>query len=166
MHLNRIEIKVKSETLTCYVGGEGPPMLFLHSSGGARLTPALERLAEKYRIYMPIIPGFDGTRSSERLRTMLDVADLAAEFVDTAIKSPCDVIGQSFGGRSAAWRRQSDQMAKSDLAGVLKTHACGFLPILKTYHRRRDLPNGSRRTELCPCVSVAAPPKMRNCWVG
>jgi len=103
MHLNRIEIKVKSETLTCYVGGEGPPMLFLHSSGGARLTPALERLAEKYRIYMPIIPGFDGTRSSERLRTMLDVADLAAEFVDTAIKSPCDVIGQSFGGRSAAW---------------------------------------------------------------
>jgi pimeloyl-ACP methyl ester carboxylesterase len=103
MKLKRTDVKLNSQLLPCFVGGEGPPILFLHSSGGVRLTPAVERLAGKYRIHMPIIPGFDGTEPNDRLQTMHDVADLAAEFIETQIKGPCDVIGHSFGGRCAAW---------------------------------------------------------------
>lgn len=103
MRLTLTDAKLKSRTLPCLVGGNGQPIVFIHSSGGIRLSPAVEKLAETYRIYMPIIPGFDGTAPDDRLKTMRDVADLMAEFIDTQIGAPCDVVGQSFGGRAAAW---------------------------------------------------------------
>lgn len=89
--------------IPCHVGGSGDPVLYLHAGGGARISPAIERLAQSRRIYMPVMPGFDGTPPNPAIRTMADFADLAAQVIDAAIKGPCDVIGHSFGGWVASW---------------------------------------------------------------
>jgi pimeloyl-ACP methyl ester carboxylesterase len=90
-------------TIPCHVGGSGDAVLYLHAGGGARITPAIERLAETRRIHMPVMPGFDGTPSNPAIRTMADFADLAAQAIDAGIEGPCDVIGHSFGGWVASW---------------------------------------------------------------
>jgi pimeloyl-ACP methyl ester carboxylesterase len=90
-------------TAACHVGGSGDPVLYLHSAGGVRISPALERLAQSRRIYLPVLPGFDGSAPDPKLRTMADLADFAAGIMDSAIKRPCDVIGHSFGGWVASW---------------------------------------------------------------
>ena len=87
----------------CHVGGNGDPLLCLHSAGGVRISPALERLAQSRRLVMPVFPGFDGTARRPGLKTMADLAELAAQVIDRAIGRPCDVIGHSFGGWVAAW---------------------------------------------------------------
>ena len=97
------ELRLRSGTLPCHIGGSGPALLYLHSAGGVRLSPALEQLAQSFKLYVPVMPGFDGTARRDHLRSMADLADLAAELIDTAIAGPCDVIGHSFGGWVAAW---------------------------------------------------------------
>lgn len=99
----KTEPKLKSGTIPAHVGGAGRPVLCLHSAGGVRVSPALERIAESYKLYMPVMPGFDGTPRHDAVKSMTDLADLAAEFIDTAIGGPCDVIGHSFGGWVATW---------------------------------------------------------------
>jgi pimeloyl-ACP methyl ester carboxylesterase len=89
--------------IPCHVGGSGDAVLYLHAGGGARITPAIERLAETRRIHMPVMPGFDGTPPDPALRSLADFADLAAQVIDAAIEGPCDVIGHSFGGWVGSW---------------------------------------------------------------
>ncbi len=89
--------------IPCHVGGRGDPVLYLHAGGGVRISPAIERLAQSHRIYMPVMPGFDGSPQNPAIRTMADFADLAAQVIDAAIERPCDVIGNSFGGWVASW---------------------------------------------------------------
>lgn len=103
MAFTQTKVTLKGGTIPCFVSGEGRPLLFVHSSGGVRLTPGLEKLSKTHRIYMPLLPGFDGTPPDDRLRSMQDVGNLAADFIDSQIKEPCDVIGHSFGARAAAW---------------------------------------------------------------
>lgn len=103
MSFTRAELAVKSGKVSCYTSGTGHPVLYLHSAYGVRLSPALEHLAESFRFCVPVLPGFDGTPRHERLRSIPDLADLAADIIETEIKEPCDVIGHSFGGWIAAW---------------------------------------------------------------
>lgn len=97
------ELRLPSGMLPCHVGGTGQKVLYLHSAGGVRLSPALEKLSQSFRLYVPVLPGFDGTKRRDTLRSMADLADLAAEIIDSEIKEPCDVVGHSFGGWVAAW---------------------------------------------------------------
>ena len=92
------EAKLAKGTLSYHVGGTGAPLLCLHSAAGIRIGPALERLAELRRLYMPIFPGFDGTPPWPEIRSMDGLADLAAEFAKAAIGAPCDLMGHSLGG--------------------------------------------------------------------
>jgi pimeloyl-ACP methyl ester carboxylesterase len=103
MAFTKTDLKLKRGTIPCHVGGTGRPVLCLHSAGGVRVSPALERIADSYRLVMPVMPGFDGTRRIDGVRSMADLADLAAEAIDAAIGGPCDVIGHSFGGWVATW---------------------------------------------------------------
>jgi pimeloyl-ACP methyl ester carboxylesterase len=125
MTFSLTEAKLAKGTLPYHVGGSGAPLLCLHSAGGVRLTSALERLAETRQLYLPVFPGFDGTPTQPHLRTMQDLAGLAAEFVDRVIGRPCDVMGHSFGGWVACWLavRHSDRLQQ------LVLHApAGFAP--------------------------------------
>ena len=84
-------------------GGEGSTLLYLHSAGGQRVTPALELLAKNHQIFTPVFPGFDGTEAHKSVKTMQGLADLAYEFEDKVIGHSCDVMGQSFGSWVGVW---------------------------------------------------------------
>lgn len=84
-------------------GGTGPALLHLHSTAGPRLSPAIERLSIKHTIFMPTMPGFNGTPAHANVAGMNELADVAAEFVGAAIGKSCDVMAESFGGWIALW---------------------------------------------------------------
>jgi pimeloyl-ACP methyl ester carboxylesterase len=94
-------IDLSTGPLTYRKGGDGRPLLHLHSAAGPRQSPALEMLAARHTIYMPTVPGFSGTPAHPALNAMPMLADLMAEFIRKAIGGPCDVMAESFGGWTA-----------------------------------------------------------------
>ncbi|NQU69310.1 MAG: alpha/beta hydrolase [Rhodospirillales bacterium] len=94
---------LSSGDVTYHAAGEGDPVLYLHGGGGFRPTAALTALAEKFRVYAPVAPGFDGTPTHDGIASMPELAGLVGEFADTIIKQRCDLLGHSFGGWLAAW---------------------------------------------------------------
>jgi pimeloyl-ACP methyl ester carboxylesterase len=109
--------------LSYFVGGSGPDLLYLHPASGFRVSGPLERLASKFRVWAPIVPGFDGTELQPEITTLRGVADLISEFMSAKILSgPCDVVGHSLGGWIGAWLsvlhpEQVDQLVLSAPAG-------------------------------------------------
>ena len=122
-------------------GGEGRPILHLHPAGGPRVTPVTQILARRHTCYMPTVPGFNGTPEHPAVRTMVDLADLAAGFAHAVIGGPCDVVAESFGGWQALWlaARHPDlvqQLVLQAPAG-LRTEGTGGLPADPEARRRK-----------------------------
>lgn len=103
MQAKEHSIALSTGELTCYVTGEGRPLLHLHPAGGVRWTRVLEGLAASHQLHVPVMPGFDGRPAHPQLASMSSLAKLVGEFIDKAIGGPCDVIGHSFGGWLACW---------------------------------------------------------------
>lgn len=62
------------------IGGEGPPLVYLHSAGGeCDWTPFHEGLAKSFTVYLAAHPGFG---SSQGLDAIRDIYDLAWHYVD------------------------------------------------------------------------------------
>jgi pimeloyl-ACP methyl ester carboxylesterase len=103
MNITRAEAKLHTGTLPYAVFGDGEPLLYLHAAGGPVISPMLEQLAQRRRIYAPTAPGFEGKPVHEAVKGIPALADLYAEFVDTVVKAPCAAMGHSFGGWTALW---------------------------------------------------------------
>src|ERR1041384_1422253 len=84
-------------------GGSGPPILHLHPAAGPRISPVVERLAQRHAFYLPTAPGFNATPMHDRVKTMADLAGLMAAFARQVIGGKCDVVAESFGGWVALW---------------------------------------------------------------
>ncbi|HLG72876.1 MAG TPA: alpha/beta hydrolase [Chloroflexota bacterium] len=83
--------------------GAGPAMVFLHGSGGLRLDEeTFGLLSEDHRLLVPSMPGFDGSTVGP-VTCGADIADVMARFIHATVGGPAIVIGESFGGRIAAW---------------------------------------------------------------
>jgi pimeloyl-ACP methyl ester carboxylesterase len=113
-------------------GGSGPAIIHLHSAAGPRLSPAIEKLSAKHTVYMPTMPGFNGTPAHADVAAMSDLADLTAAFINATIGKGCDVIAESFGGWIALWLavRHPDlveQLVLEAPAGM-RTKGVGGLP--------------------------------------
>ncbi len=84
------------------VGGDGPPLVYLHSAGGeTEWTTFHARLAEKFTVYLPAHPGFD---SSDGLETIRDIYDVAWHYVDLFAElklTNVPVVGFSLGAWTA-----------------------------------------------------------------
>ena len=85
------------------VGGDGPPILFLHGWGlGFRAyRRAIRRLTAKgHRVYAPCLPGMGGTADLPwRATETSDYGNWVAAFLDRMeLTDPIFVIGHSFGG--------------------------------------------------------------------
>jgi pimeloyl-ACP methyl ester carboxylesterase len=68
-----------------------------------RRSKVLEGLAESFTLYVPVIPGFEGTPFHEGITSRRSLADLASKFIEHVIGGRCDVMGWSFGGCVALW---------------------------------------------------------------
>src|SRR6185436_9618261 len=79
-------------------GGSGPPILHLHPAAGPRLTPVIERLAKRHTVFIPAMPGFNGTPRHASVTSMSGLAELTAEFAQRIIGGKFDVVAESFGG--------------------------------------------------------------------
>ena len=117
-----LDIRGKKTQLTS--GGEGPPLLYLHSAGGeTEWMPFHAELAKHFRVYLPAHPGF---ALSGGLEQITDIHDMVWHYVDllAALKlERVPVVGFSLGAwlamELAVLRPQLvDKMVLVNAAGV------------------------------------------------
>ncbi|MDH4143651.1 MAG: alpha/beta hydrolase [Acidimicrobiia bacterium] len=102
-------ITVNGEDSPSATGGEGPDLLWLHGEGNTSgWREVHDRLAERFTVHAPTLPGFGGTPLPEWLDDMDDLALWTADAcVALGLEHPV-VVGESLGGwlalTSAIWR--------------------------------------------------------------
>jgi pimeloyl-ACP methyl ester carboxylesterase len=101
--MNEHSVRLSSGELTYFRAGSGRPLLYLHPAGGVRRSKVLEGLAQSFDLYVPVMPGFEGTAFHAAVATRQALAKLVAEFHDRVVKKRCGVMGWSFGGAVALW---------------------------------------------------------------
>ena len=92
-------IKIGEFALEAFVGGNGPPLLFLH--GGdyfAQNRPFLDALAQQWRVVAPRHPGFGNSARPAGFRTVHDIAYLYLDWLDREQLNNVTLVGSSFGG--------------------------------------------------------------------
>ena len=82
------------------VGGDGPPLVFLHSQYGLRWNAYLESLAGAYTVYAPEVAGQESTL--EQLDDMLDLVTYLNDVLDELGLERASVVGHSLGAALAA----------------------------------------------------------------
>jgi pimeloyl-ACP methyl ester carboxylesterase len=81
------------------IGGEGPPLLYLHSaSGETEWMPFHELLAKQFTVYVPAHPGFADSKGLEEVRDIYDYAWHYVDFLQELKLGPVPVVGFSLGG--------------------------------------------------------------------
>ncbi len=105
-------------------GGSGAPLVFLHGAGGLfDENPFLDRLARRYHVFAPELPGYGESTGEELLEDMLDFTlhgwDVVAEL---GVRQP-HLVGHSMGGMIAA---EMACLAPSDLAKLALVSAAGL----------------------------------------
>jgi pimeloyl-ACP methyl ester carboxylesterase len=108
------------------VGGEGPPLVYLHSAGGETdWMPFHDLLAEHFRVYLPAHPGF---ALSEGLEQIDDIQDMAWHYVDLFAQLELEqvpVVGFSLG----AWIALETALLRPKLCSKLVLIAAAGLHI-------------------------------------
>jgi pimeloyl-ACP methyl ester carboxylesterase len=83
--------------------GEGEPLMFLHGAGGLLPNdPFVSALGKHYRVYAPVLPGYEDSEGAERLRTMLDVTLFGFDVIGALGLDQPILVGHSMGGMIAA----------------------------------------------------------------
>ena len=85
------------------VAGSGHDVVYLHPAAGMRVSDPLRRLVRRFRVWGPVVPGFDGTSFHETVDSMPALADLLAAFVAAGPGRAVDIVGSSLGGWLGAW---------------------------------------------------------------
>lgn len=89
--------------LDVFVGGDGAPLIVLHNDiGRGDWGRFQQRLAERFRVHAPSLPGWDRSDRPAWLRTIADIAALIGVAMDRLEASPAAVVGLGFGGWVAA----------------------------------------------------------------
>lgn len=96
-------LETRAAPVNVLTGGSGPDLLFLHSAGGVTAThPFLLRLAERYRVFAPQLPGYGDSGESDNIRDMLDVTLHSFDVLEALGLHRPIVVGHSLGGMIAA----------------------------------------------------------------
>ncbi len=96
------ELDVRGTRVHLQVGGDGPPLLFLHGAGGSAWLPGLERLAERYRVYAPTHPGFGQSDNRDDWDSIDDYVYHYLDLLDVLELDRVHLLGASLGGWLAA----------------------------------------------------------------
>jgi pimeloyl-ACP methyl ester carboxylesterase len=92
-----------------FVGGGGPPILWLHGlEDPERDMPAIEGLADRYRVVVPTFPGFGDAPRPDHCDSVSDLVHMTLSLLERERLEDVAVVGCSFGGWVAAemavWR--------------------------------------------------------------
>ena len=82
--------------------GRGAPLLWLHDTSGNRWTPGHDRLAERYRVLAPSLPGFDDSTTLGRIDEPEDVVFWLLELLAVLGLERPALLGCGLGGWLAA----------------------------------------------------------------
>ena len=85
--MNEHSVRLSSGELTYFRAGSGRPLLYLHPAGGVRRSKVLEGLAQSFDLYVPVMPGFEGTGFHAAVASRQALANLVAEFHHLVVKS-------------------------------------------------------------------------------
>lgn len=84
-------------------GGDGAPVVVLHhSTGNVGWLPFYERLAERFAVTVPDMPGYGQSERPEWAREPRDLAILLNELLDRLELDQVTLVGLGFGGYVAA----------------------------------------------------------------
>ncbi len=89
--------------IRCLQAGRGPPLLFMHTARGVRLTPAHDLLAQDRRLIALEAPGFGRSPVNDRTRTMEELASTMLAAAAALGLERFDLMGHSFGAKLALW---------------------------------------------------------------
>jgi pimeloyl-ACP methyl ester carboxylesterase len=108
--------ELKDVRLRYYVGGAGPPLVLVHGLGGAAANwvAVAPRLAERFRVLLPDLPGHAGSSPLPAAASLDPFAERVREVSEREGMLPAAVVGHSFGGLVAlrlALRRPEDVRA-------------------------------------------------------
>lgn len=120
-------INVRGTAVPCRVGGDEPPLLWLHGAGGSdSWSPAHAELAESFTVWAPAHPGFAGTPLLEWVRDIHDLAFHYVDFISAAALDRPTVVGISLGG----WIATDLAVHRPDLlARLVLVDALGLRPV-------------------------------------
>ena len=105
-------------------GGDGPPLVFLHSFlGETRWLPFHQRLADRFEVVAPAHPGFGATEGLDEIETMEDVVFHYLDVLDGLGLRRASVVGVSLGGWIAAeiairYPERIDRLVLADAFGL------------------------------------------------
>ncbi|MPZ24391.1 MAG: alpha/beta fold hydrolase [Dehalococcoidia bacterium] len=102
MEEKRVTIRDGLFDIQYFVAGEGYPLVFLHGSGGLHRGPFIDTLAQDYRVYAPLHPGFGGSTGLENIEDIVDLALFYGDFFDAVGVERAHLVGHSLGGMLAA----------------------------------------------------------------
>jgi pimeloyl-ACP methyl ester carboxylesterase len=90
-------------TVQVLQGGEGADLVFLHGAGGVTAdNPFLLKLAARYRVHAPLLPGYGSSEEAPTIRDMLDVTLHNFDVLEAlGLRRPI-LVGHSLGGMIAA----------------------------------------------------------------
>ena len=96
-------VKTRRAEVRYLEAGSGEALVYLHGAGGMTPDdPILARLAERWHLYAPFLPGYGETEECGALRDMLDFTLHTADVVAAlGLRDPI-LVGHSMGGMIAA----------------------------------------------------------------
>jgi pimeloyl-ACP methyl ester carboxylesterase len=83
--------------------GHGAPLVHLHGAGGLRLTPGHDLLSRQFRVIAFEMPGFGESPENTRSQNMPELAATIAQAVANLGIDSFNLMGTSFGGKTALW---------------------------------------------------------------
>lgn len=83
--------------------GSGPPLIWMHTAGGLRLSRAHELLAEKYRVIAFEAPGYAPGQPNERSQSLAELGSILVKAANSIGLERFNLWGTSFGGALALW---------------------------------------------------------------
>ena len=83
--------------------GTGAALVHLHGAGGLRLTPGHDLLSRQFRVIAFEMPGFGQSSENTRTQNMTELAATMAKAVEKLGIDSFNLMGTSFGGKTALW---------------------------------------------------------------
>lgn len=123
--MNARFLETKRETrVRVLEAGSGAPLVFFHGAGGLFAeNPFLDRLAERFHVFAPELPGYGESTGEEHLDTMLDFALHGWDVIEALGLEKPHVMGHSMGGMIAA---EMAVIAPHDLAKLVLVAPAGL----------------------------------------